>query len=581
MRFFWTILLLVIRSADLFAAESTIADFALQDYLGAEHKLSDWQDKELVVVAFLGTECPLAKLYGSRLAEMANEYEADGVQFVGINSNQQDTLREMAHYATQHKIDFPLLKDSAHKVADQFVAERTPTVYVLDRDRKVRYSGRIDDQFGVGYSRTEVKKNDLVNALEEMLAGKVVSVSETEAVGCIIGRSEKKEPTGDLTYTQHISRLMQQHCVRCHREGQVAPFTLTSYEETSAWAEMMLEVIDDGRMPPWHANPEYGHFANDARMSDEDKQLFRQWVENGMPEGDESNLPPPQQFAMGWQIPQPEKIYKMDKAFTVPPKGTVPYVYVVINPGTKADAWIEAAEVRPSNYAVVHHAIAFFIPPDREFKPGDPLRNSISTYAPGMPPAQWPKGYARFIPKGAKLVFQMHYTPNGSIQVDQTEVGIVYADPSKVKKRIKYEVAVNPRFSIPPGDANYHVQAEYRFRDDTMLHALIPHMHLRGKAFRFTANYPDDTQEVLLDVPRYDFNWQNGYALSEIKRIPEGTIMRCDAHYDNSADNLVNPDPTKEIHWGDQSWDEMMIGSMVVTEPDEEHESRAENSETR
>lgn len=581
MKFFWAALLLVISSANLFAAESKIADFALQDYLGAEHKLSDWQDKELVVVAFLGTECPLAKLYGGRLADMAQEYEHDSVQFVGINSNRQDTLREMAHYATQHKIEFPLLKDSAHKVADQFAAERTPTVYVLDRDRKIRYSGRIDDQFGVGYSRTEVKKNDLVNALEELLGGKAVSLPETDAVGCIIGRSEKKDPTGDNTYTEHISRLMQQHCVRCHREGQVAPFALTSYEETSAWAETMLEVIDDGRMPPWHANPEFGHFANDARMSDEDKNLFRQWVENGMPEGDASKLPPPRQFAVGWQIPQPEKIYKMPKEFTVPPKGTVPYVYVVIDSGTKEDTWVAAAEVRPSNYAVVHHAIAFFIPPDREFKAGDPLRNSISTYAPGMPPAQWPEGYARFIPKGAKLVFQLHYTPNGSIQTDQTEVGIVYADASNVKKKIKYEVAVNPRFSIPPGDANYHVPADYHFREDLMLHALIPHMHLRGKAFRFTATYPDGKEEVLLDVPRYDFNWQNGYVFSEIKRIPAGTVMRCDAYYDNSADNLVNPDPTKEIRWGDQSWDEMMIGSMVVTEPDVEHEARAENSETR
>ncbi len=581
MRFFWKTLLLVISFVDLSAAEPTIADFALQDYLGAEHKLSDWQDKELVVIAFLGTECPLAKLYGSRLADMAQEYAGDGVQFVGINSNRQDTLREMAHYATQHKIEFPLLKDSAHKVADQFAAKRTPTVYVLDKDRQIRYSGRIDDQFGVGYSRTEVKKNDLVNALEDLLAGNAVLVPVTDAVGCFIGRTEKKDPTGDITYTEHISRLMQQHCVRCHREGQVAPFALTSYEETSAWAETMLEVIDDGRMPPWHASPEFGHFANDARMSDEDKKTFRQWVENGMPEGDAEKLPPPRQFAVGWQIPRPEKIYKMDKVFTVPPKGTVPYVYVVIDPGIKEDTWVAAAEVRPSNYAVVHHAIAFFIPAERDFQPGDPLRNSISTYAPGMPPAQWPEGYARFIPKGAKLVFQMHYTPNGSIQTDQTEVGLVYADADKVKKEIMYEVAVNPRFSIPPGDANYHVPAGYRFDEDLMLHALIPHMHLRGKAFRFTATYPDGKEEVLLDVPRYDFNWQNGYVFSKIKRIPEGTVMRCDAYYDNSADNLVNPDPTKEIRWGDQSWDEMMIGSMVVTEPDVEQQARAENSETR
>jgi peroxiredoxin len=577
MKFIWAAICLILLPSASQAAETVISEFELQDYLGAEHKLSDWQDKPIEVVTFLGTECPLAKLYGSRLAEMAKEYEADGVQFVGINSNQQDTLREIAHYAEKHKIEFPLLKDSAHMVADQFGAERTPTVYVLDQDRKIRYSGRIDDQFGVGYSRSEIKQNNLANALEDLLAGQEVALPETEAVGCIIGRSKKVEPTGDITYAEHVSRLMQEHCVRCHREGQVAPFALTSYDEVAAWAETMLEVIDDGRMPPWHADPQFGHFSNDARMSDKDKQTFHQWVDNGMPEGDPSKLPAPLDFVEGWQIPEPEKVYKMEKEFTVPPKGTVPYVYMVIEPSMPADTWISAAEVRPSNYAVVHHAIAFFIPPDRDFKASDPLINSIGTYSPGMPPASWPKGYARFIPKGAKLVFQMHYTPNGSIQTDRSELGLVYADPAEVQKKIEYDVAVNPRFNIPAGDPNYHVPAEHRFRKDKILHMLVPHMHLRGKAFRYTANYPDGTQEVLLDVPNYDFNWQNAYVLAEPKLMPAGTVMHCDAYFDNSADNLMNPDPTKEIHWGDQSWDEMMIGSMVLTDPDSEveHEARA------
>jgi peroxiredoxin len=583
MKYFWVTLLLLLGFARLHAAEVTISDFQLQDYLGAEHKLSDWQDKPLVVVAFLGTECPLAKLYGSRLADIAKEYEADGVQFVGINSNQQDTLREIAHYATQHKIEFPLLKDSAHEVADLFGAERTPTVYVLDKERKVCYRGRIDDQFGVGFSRTKVKSNDLVNALEQLITGEPVSVPETVAVGCIIGRGEKKEPFGDITYTEHISRLMQKHCINCHRDGQVAPFALTSYEDTSAWAETMLEVIDDGRMPPWHANPKHGHFANDARMSDADKMLFRQWVDNGMPEGDASKLPPPLVFTEGWQIAKPDVIYKMPKEFTVPPKGTVPYNYVVVDPNIKEDIWVKAAEVRPGNYSVVHHALAFFIPPDREFKPGDPLFNSIGTYAPGMPPADWPEGFARFVPKGSKLVFQMHYTPNGSIQTDRSELGIVFADPKTVKKQVRYMIAINTNFRIPAGDGNYHIPAQRRFDKDVILHALMPHMHLRGKAFRFTATYPDGKEEILLDVPRYDFNWQLSYALAEPKRLPAGTAIKCDGYFDNSVENLVNPDPSQEVHWGDQTWDEMMIGTMVVTdpEPDADQQARAEISLSR
>jgi hypothetical protein len=266
----------------------------------------------------------------------------------------------------------------------------------------------------------------------------------------------------------------------------------------------------------------------------------------------------------------------MPKEFTVPPTGTVAYNYVVVDPGVKEDLWIKSAEVRPGNYGVVHHALAFFIPPDREFNPGDPLFNSIGTYAPGMPPANWPEGYARFIPAGSKLVFQMHYTPNGSLQKDQTEIGIVFADPKTVKKEVKYMIAINTRFNIPAEDANYHVDANREFNKDVILHALMPHMHLRGKAFRFTATYPDGKEEILLDVPKYDFNWQNSYALAEPKRLPAGTVVKCDAYFDNSADNLVNPDPKQQVHWGDQTYDEMMIGTMVVTEPDVEQAARAQ-----
>jgi hypothetical protein len=295
-----------------------------------------------------------------------------------------------------------------------------------------------------------------------------------------------------------------------------------------------------------------------------------------MPEGDASKLPAPLQFTEGWQIAKPDKVYKMPKEFTVPPTGTVAYNYVTVDPGIKEDLWIKSAEVRPGNYGVVHHALAFFIPPDQEFDPGDPLFNSIGTYAPGMPPSNWPEGYARFVPAGSKLVFQMHYTPNGSLQKDQTEIGIVLADPKTVKKQVKYMIAINTRFNIPAEDGNYHVDAKREFKEDVILHALMPHMHLRGKAFRFTATYPDGKEEILLDVPKYDFNWQNSYALAEPKRLPAGTVVKCDAFFDNSPENLVNPDPKQQVHWGDQTYDEMMIGTMVVTEPDVEQAARAE-----
>jgi peroxiredoxin len=546
---------------------ASIDDFTLQDYLGARHSLSEWSNKRANVIVFLGTECPLAMLYASRLAELDSEYSAQGVAFVGIDSNQQDSLLEIGHFVRTYKINFPVLKDSAGKVADQFGATRTPEAFVLDADGDVRYHGRIDDQFGIGYQRTNEVRRDLANAIDEVLAGKTVSTPATEPVGCYIGRSKKKLPTGDITYSNQIARLVDKHCVRCHRAGQIAPFTLTSYDDVSAWAQSMCEVMDEGRMPPWHASPEFGQFSNDAHMPEADKQLFRKWVDNGMPAGDPADLPEPTQYTDGWQIPKPDIVFRMPKPFTVPAKGTVPYQYFWLDTKFDHDVWIKAAEVRPGNPAVVHHAFLFYMPPGQEEVRGeDPLINSIAGFAPGAPASLWPDGYARLVPAGSRLVFQMHYTPSGNEQVDQTEVGLVFADEKQQLKEVKFEIAVNTDFRIPPGAANYEVLAGHDFKHDTVLHAMVPHMHYRGKSFRFAAKYPDGREEVLLDVPHYDFNWQNAYKLKEPKHLPKGTVILCSGHFDNSEDNLANPDPTKEVRWGDQTWDEMMLGSLVVSQ---------------
>lgn len=547
----------------------TIDDFTLPDCLGANHSLRDWKNQKIVVVAFLGTECPLAKLYGPRLAELAAKYQEQGVQFVGIDSNDQDTLREIAHYARVHQIDFPILKDAVHKVADQFAATRTPTVFVLDGERRIRYRGRVDDQYGTGYARSRPTTNDLAGAVDELLAGKPVSTPATTAVGCHIGRGSRRPPTGDVTYCRQISRLLDQHCVSCHRAGQIGPFALTDYDAVAAWAETICEVLDQRRMPPWHANPDYGHFANDRHMTDAERELFRQWVDNGMPRGDANDLPEPPVFTEGWQIPRPDAIYQMPQPFVVPAKGVVAYQHFTFDPGFKDDVWIQGAEIRPGNRGVVHHMFAFFLPPGQD-KPRaeDPICNSIATFVPGMPAGLWPAGYARLVPAGSKLMFEIHYTPVGSEQSDQSELGIVFADPKTVTKEVKIGIAVNQSFCIPAGAADYHVPAGFQFTQDTMLHSLSPHMHYRGKSFRFTAKYPGGGEEILLDVPHYDFNWQTVYQLTEPKLMPKGTVLMCAGVFDNSAGNLVNPDPTKEIAWGDQTWDEMMLGSFVTSLPD-------------
>lgn len=559
-----------VQGAEAAAGPRKIDVFELNDHAGAKRSLVEWSDKPVIVVVFLGTECPLAKLYGQKLGEMEAEYAKRGVQFVGINSNQQDTLQELAGYGTKFGVKFPLLKDPGAKVAQRFGATRTPEAFVLDRERVIRYQGRIDDQYGVGSARNQATKTELVDAVESLLADKPVEVATTQPVGCLIGRRKPSDAKSGVTYAKDVAPILQNRCVSCHRDGQIAPFTLTEYDDVVAWADMCLEVIDNGRMPPWGANPDHGEFLNDARLTPKEKELFQAWVAAGTPEGDPNDLPAPRKFVDGWQLPSPDAVYKMEEAYEVPANGTVPYKYFVWDPGFTEDKWVYGAEARPGNPEVVHHLFLFYIPPGQEkHRPQDPLYNAIAAFAPGMPPIVGPRKYAVRIPAGSKLAFQVHYTPNGKATTDQSEAAVVFADPEEVEKEVKVAAAMNFKFLIPPFHPNYPIEAEKTFKEDTLLYTLTPHMHFRGKAFRFTAHYPDGKEEILLDVPRYDFNWQIVYLLKQPKLLPAGTVVKLQGHFDNSAENPLNPDPAQFVRWGDQTWDEMMLGSMTVSAANE------------
>ncbi|MBI2823110.1 MAG: redoxin domain-containing protein [Planctomycetia bacterium] len=547
-----------------------IENFSLPDYRGKVQALDDFRDAKALVVAFVGAECPLAKVYAPRLATLASEYESKGVKFLAIDSNLQDSLTEIAAFARIHNLSFPVLKDMSNKVADAFGAMRTPEVFLLDQDRVVRYGGRIDDQYGfktgAGYAKPRLARRDLAEAIDEVLAGKPVSQPVVKADGCLIGRV-KREQKGDVTYSNQIARILQDRCQVCHRAGEVAPFAMDSYDEIVGWGEMIREVVDQGRMPPWYANPAHGKFANDARLSDEEKQQIVAWVENGCPEGDRSQLPPPRQFAKGWRIGQPDEIiYMSNEPCDVPAEGTVAYKYFTVDPGWSEDKWVQATESRPGDPAVVHHIIVFIMAPGAV----DPMGAGLGGYAPGNPADVQPPGTAIFVPKGSKLLFQMHYTPNGTASKDRSSIGVVFADPKTVKKQFRGGLVGNMGLKIPPGAPNYEISAQHRFRRDTVLLNLTPHMHLRGKDFRYVLNYPDGKSEILLDVPAWDFNWQLRYDLAEPKLVPKGAVLKCIAHYDNSADNLANPDPKATVRFGDQTWEEMMFGFYASIDPNED-----------
>lgn len=549
-----------------------IDNFTLNDFRGKEHALNDFLvDHDFVVVYFFGTECPLAKLYSARLQEMSQEYDAKGVAFVAINSNVHDNISEIESHVNRHNVTFPALKDVGNKIADKFGATRTPEVFVLDKEGVVKYTGRIDGQYtfgsGVGLSSPAEKRQDMRIALDELLAGKEVTEPYVMAKGCIIGRVRDVKES-EVTYSNQISRIFQKRCVECHREGQIAPFAMTDYEEVAGWGEMIAEVVDDQRMPPWHADPNHGEFANAQVLTSTEKEQIHTWVDAGCPQGDVADLPEPIAFHEGWYLPrEPDEIfYISEKPVQIKAEGTEPYQYFTVDPGFTEDKWVTLAEARPSNAAVCHHIIVFVQPPTSEPRDHGDSRLLVG-FAPGTRPQPMKQGWAKRIPAGSKLVFQMHYTPIGSPQEDRSMVGLIYCDESEVTHRAVTTNSAKHDFVIPPGAKDYEVVSEKEFTKDTILTSLFPHMHMRGSAFKYEVTYPDGKTEVLLDVPVYDFNWQNHYILKEPKLLPKGTKMVCTALFDNSLDNLANPDPTEEVRWGDQTWEEMMIGWHDVAFP--------------
>lgn len=555
-----------------------VENFELRDYQGKPYALADFADRQAVVIAVLGTECPLAKLYAPRLVQLAKRFADSGVTVIGINANQQDSLSELAAYAKIHDLNFPLLKDVGNVVVDRLGAVRTPEVFLLDADRVIRYWGRIDDQYVVGRQRTAATREDLALAIEEVLAGRPVSVPQTDAPGCFIGRVYQPQPDAEVTYSGHVAAVLNRRCVECHREGEIAPFALTNYDEVVGWAETIAEVVSDGRMPPWHADPKYGKFENDCRMSEAEQQLIYDWVAAGAPEGDPALKPAPPRFAEGWRLPRvDQEVFISDAAFHVPAEGTVNYKYFKVDPGFTEDKWIQGAQCKAGHRGVVHHIIVFVRPPNGRRR-GGIESGFLAATAPGASPLLLEDGMAKLVPAGSQLVFQMHYTPNGSPQQDRSSIGLMFAEPGSVRRQVETEAVETKMILIPPRTADYQKKAEQYFRRDTLVLSLFPHMHLRGKSFRYVAEYASGEKEILLDVPHYDFNWQQTYVFAEPKLLPAGTRVRCIAHYDNSAENIANPDPNRVVTFGEQTWDEMLIGFMETTVLEESSSRQASTS---
>jgi hypothetical protein len=382
------------------------------------------------------------------------------------------------------------------------------------------------------------------------------------------------------TYTKEVAPILQKHCQSCHRPGEAAPFSMLTYEETRPWAGAMKVAVRLKTMPPWYADPQIGHFSNDRSLSQKDIDTIVAWATAGAPKGDPKDMPAPVNFLEGWDIPKPDVTFQLPQEFAVPESGMVEYQYAIVPTGFTEDKWVQAVEVRPTERSVVHHIIAYVREPGSNYfkdqtpgvffeAPPAKTDENVDTsslpsdflvgYAPGQPAEILPPGEAKLIRAGSDIVFEVHYTPNGKAVMDRTKLGLVFAKEPP-KKRVQTLSASNGTFKIPPGDPNYRVDASFEIRKPVTLASIHPHMHARGKDFEYRVVFPNGETRTILHVPQYNWHWQLWYNLTEPIDLPPGARIDCTAHFDNSANNSENPDPTKTVTWGQQSWDEMMVG---------------------
>lgn len=363
----------------------------------------------------------------------------------------------------------------------------------------------------------------------------------------------------EVTFSKDVAPILYKSCAECHRAGEIAPMSLMTYKEVRPWAKSIREKVVGGEMPPWHADPSFGKWRNDRRLSEAEVNTIKAWVDSGAREGDPKELPAAPTFVQGWSIGKPDVVISVPEQ-AIPADGVVPYQYVTIPTNFTEDKWVAAAEIRSTGRAAMHHVIVFLQEPGQT---GRAEGNLLTGTAPGEPPAVYAEGFGKKIVAGTKFVFQLHYTPNGAATKDVTSVGLIFSK-TPVKHQLFTRPVLNNRFVIPAGATAHEVKSTYTFQQPARIVGFMPHMHLRGKDFKYTLVSPEGQETVLLSVPRYDFNWQNDYVPVEPILVAKGGRIDCVAHFDNSSANKYNPDPTKEVKWGDQTWEEMMIGWITL-----------------
>jgi hypothetical protein len=526
--------------------------------------LSEIANKKTLIVALVSSSCPVSKRYLPTLARIEKEYAPRGVGFLLLAPTATDATAELRELFSANGIRAVCTRDEKGELRKALDARSTTEVFVIDSARTLIYRGAIDDQYGLGYSREAPQSEYLRAALDASLAARLPEIAATEAPGCVLERGPATvEADSAPTYHRTIARLLQRNCIECHRQGGVAPFPLETFAQVDAKAGMVRRMVQRDLMPPWFAAApapdSHSEWANDRSLSAREKKELLAWLDAGRPLGDPADAPQPRQWPGEWQIGTPDAIIRLPQPLEVKATGVMPYQYVSVETGFANDQWVRGFEVQPSAREVVHHVLVF-VQQKGETRPR--LSESdgfFAAYVPGNNAVIYPAGFAKPVPANSRLLFQIHYTPNGTATRDQTRIGLLFA--SSVPRHVIHVAGIaDHRLAIPPGADNHLESATIPVPRPVKVLGYMPHMHVRGKAFRYEAILPSGDVRTLLEVPRYDFNWQLAYRYAEPVSLPAGSRVRAIGWFDNSANNPANPDPSKLVRWGPQTTDEMMLG---------------------
>lgn len=565
---------------------ATLINVTRQDHQGNVHQIAANSRKAVRVFVFMTGECPVSRTYFPVLNDLYKEWgknEKD-IQLLGIWADVTQTPQDVAGIVKEFSIEFPVLLDRDASLGKALKPTTVPEVFVLDHHGEVSYRGRIDDRFlQLGSRKPAATEETLKRAVEKVAAGLPVLEAATKPVGCYYELPPTPSPEdAKLTFNRDIAPILNANCVVCHREGEVGPFTLTSYMDAAKRARQIARVVDSKLMPPWKAAQVHGEFEGQRTLTDREIETLKAWAKSDRAEGDPADLPPTPTFASDWILGEPDLVLEMQEDFEVPAGGSDIFRNFVIPYEIPEDKLVATVEFKPGDATVVHHSILYL---DSSGKarakdkaaagpgystfggPGFVPSGSIGGWSPGKRPHPLPDGLGRKMPKGADLVMQIHYHPSGKATKDRSKVGIYFVDKPKNEAFAIWTSSFD--LDIPPGEGNYKATASYKLPAEVTLLSCIPHMHLLGHQMKATAYMPDGTSQVLIDVPQWDFNWQDEYMLADPMRLPAGTKIEVVASYDNSENNPTNPSsPPQRVTFGEETTDEMLYCFFLVAAKD-------------